>query len=207
MEEPDKQALCIRTEVSSDSSSTSARGTWAEIAFTRYQHLKVVTEFWISEFLRDENSISKINSEVNRHKIVGFRPFPLFFFLHFSAALKSRSSVKSFDQQLSFHLFVPMKKKEGGRRWQNQMKKSSQMFVFKHAEASFSPFSVYFWASDKILCAPGSETAFVTRRAILKALYSWFSVSILNYQWESNIFSVELILTWPQAYNVRRAGN
>lgn len=130
-----------------------------------------------------------------------------FFFLHFSAALKSRSSVKSFDQQLSFHLFVPMKKKEGGRRWQNQMKKSSQMFVFKHAEASFSPFSVYFWASDKILCAPGSETAFVTRRAILKALYSWFSVSILNYQWESNIFSVALILTWPQAYNVRRAGN
>lgn len=130
-----------------------------------------------------------------------------FFFLHFSAALKSRSSVKSFDQQLSFHLFVPMKKKEGGRRWQNQLKKSSQMFVFKHSEASFSPFSVYFWVSDKILCAPGSETAFVTRRAILKALYSWFSVSILNYQWESNIFSVALILTWPQAYNVRRAGN
>lgn len=170
-----------------------------------------ISKLWLS-FEFQNSYVMKIPSPKLTLKLVDTKLWASdlslwFFFLHFSAALKSRSSVKSFDQQLSFHLFVPMKKKEGGRRWQNQMKKSSQMFVFKHAEASFSPFSVYFWASDKILCAPGSETAFVTRRAILKALYSWFSVSILNYQWESNIFSVELILTWPQAYNVRRAGN
>lgn len=170
-----------------------------------------ISKLWLS-FEFQNSYVMKIPSPKLTLKLVDTKLWASdlslwFFFLHFSAALKSRSSVKSFDQQLSFHLFVPMKKKEGGRRWQNQMKKSSQMFVFKHAEASFSPFSVYFWASDKILCAPGSETAFVTRRAILKALYSWFSVSILNYQWESNIFSVALILTWPQAYNVRRAGN
>lgn len=194
MEGPGKQVLQIGREGSNGSSSTSARGPWTEIPTSQ-------TRDWVlkfQNFLCDENSISKINPEVSKHETVSFRPFPFFFPLHFSVALKSRSSVKSFDQQFSFHLFG---------EWQNKMKKSSQMFAFKHAEASFSLFSVYFWVSDKILCAPGSQTAFVTRRAILKALYSWFSVSILNYQCESNIFSLGLILTWPQAYNVRRAGN
>lgn len=52
-----------------------------------------------------------------------------FFFLHFSAALKSRSSVKAFDQQLSFHLFVPMKKKGGEEMTQPNEKIQSNVCI------------------------------------------------------------------------------